>query len=57
MVFSKLTRTDNSRGPCFTSCQELHRSKLRIEAKSQGAIHIMGDLQETTNEVQRRERS
>jgi C4-dicarboxylate-specific signal transduction histidine kinase len=35
--------------------QDSHKDKLRLEASRKAMIHIMGDLRETTTEMQRRE--
>src|SRR5207244_12624830 len=35
--------------------QDSHKDKLRLEAGRKAMIHIMGDLRETTAEMQRRE--
>ena len=35
--------------------QDSHKDKLRLEATRKAMIHIMGDLRETTAEIQRRE--
>src|SRR5438270_3903757 len=48
-------RLDNSRRALLHILQESHRDKLRLEASRKAMIHIMGDLRETTAEMQRRE--
>jgi C4-dicarboxylate-specific signal transduction histidine kinase len=49
-------RLDNSRRALLHILQDSHRSNLRLEDSRKAMIHIMGDLQETTAEIQRRER-
>src|SRR2546423_15204696 len=48
-------RLDNSRRAVLHILQDSHKDKLRLEASRKAMIHIMGDLQETTAEMQRRE--
>src|SRR5437870_6937724 len=48
-------RLDNSRRAVLHILQDSQRDKLRLEASRKAMIHIMGDLRETTAEVQRRE--
>jgi C4-dicarboxylate-specific signal transduction histidine kinase len=48
-------RLDNSRRALLNILQDSHRDKLRLEASRKAMIHIMGDLRETTAEVQQRE--
>jgi C4-dicarboxylate-specific signal transduction histidine kinase len=48
-------RLDNSRRALLNILQDSHRDKLRLEASRKAMIHIMGNLRETTAEVQRRE--
>jgi two-component system C4-dicarboxylate transport sensor histidine kinase DctB len=48
-------RLDNSRRALLNILQDSHKDKLRLEASRTAMIHIMGDLRETTAEVQRRE--
>src|SRR5213080_1700351 len=48
-------RLDNSRRAVLHILQDSHKDKLRLEATRKAMIHIMGDLRETTAEVQRRE--
>src|SRR6059058_2907720 len=48
-------RLDNSRRAVLHILQDSHKDKLRLEATRKSMIHIMGDLRETTAEVQRRE--
>src|SRR2546425_3471915 len=48
-------RLDNSRRAVLHILQDSHKDKLRLEASRKAMIHIMGDLRETTAEVQRRE--
>ena len=55
-LFLQADRLDNSRRALLHLLQDSHRSKLSLEASRKAMIHIMGDLQETTTEVQRRER-
>src|SRR2546426_9195762 len=49
------TRLDNSRRAVLHILQDSHKDKLRLEASRKAMIHIMGDLRETTAEMQRRE--
>jgi len=48
-------RLDNSRRAVLHILQDSHKDKLRLEASRKAMIHIMGDLQETTAEMRRRE--
>ena len=48
-------RLDNSRRAVLHILQDSHKDKLRLEASRKAMIHIMGNLRETTAEVQRRE--
>ena len=48
-------RLDNSRRAVLHILQDSHKDKLRLEATRKSMIHIMGDLRETTAEIQRRE--
>jgi C4-dicarboxylate-specific signal transduction histidine kinase len=49
-------RLDNSRRALLHILQDSHKDKLRLEASRKAMIHIMGDLQDTTAEMQRREK-
>jgi C4-dicarboxylate-specific signal transduction histidine kinase len=48
-------RLDNSRRALWHILQDSHNDKLRLEASRKAMIHIMGDLRETTAEMQQRE--
>src|SRR5439155_4859905 len=48
-------RLDSSRRAVLHILQDSHKDKLRLEASRKAMIHIMGDLQETTAEMRRRE--
>src|SRR2546429_136616 len=48
-------RLDSSRRAVLHILQDSHKDKLRLEASRKAMIHIMGNLRETTAEVQRRE--
>src|SRR5436309_9013440 len=48
-------RLDNSRRALLHILQDSHSDKLHLEATRKAMIHIMGDLRETTAEMQRRE--
>src|SRR5882724_9353175 len=48
-------RLDNSRRAVLHILQDSHKDKLHLEASRKAMIHIMGDLRETTAEMQRRE--
>src|SRR5207302_961216 len=48
-------RLDSSRRAPLHILQDSHQDKLRLEASRKAMIHIMGDLRETTAEMQRRE--
>jgi len=48
-------RLDNSRRALLHILQDSHDDKLRLEASRKAMIHIMGDLRETTAEMQQRE--
>ena len=48
-------RLDNSRRALLHILQDSHNDKLRLEASRKAMIHIMGDLRETTAEMQQRE--
>jgi C4-dicarboxylate-specific signal transduction histidine kinase len=48
-------RLDHSRRALLHILQDSHTDKLRLEASRKAMIHIMGDLRETTAEMQRRE--
>src|SRR5438034_2239884 len=48
-------RLDNSRRALLHLLQDSHTDKLHLEASRKATIHIMGDLRETTAEMQRRE--
>src|SRR5438067_590449 len=48
-------RLDNSRRALLHILQDSHKDKLRLEASRKAMIHIMGDLRETTAEMQQRE--
>src|SRR5438876_887675 len=48
-------RLDNSRRALLHILQDSHRDKLHLEASRKATIHIMGDLRESTAEMQRRE--
>jgi C4-dicarboxylate-specific signal transduction histidine kinase len=52
---SQTGRLDNSRRALLHILQDSHKDKLRLEASRKAMIHIMGDLQETTAEMRRRE--
>src|SRR2546430_2763179 len=52
---SQTERLDNSRRALLHLLQDSHKDKLRLEASRKATIHIMGDLRDTTVEVQRRE--
>src|SRR2546427_2447798 len=48
-------RLDSSRRALLHILQDSHQDKLRLEASRKATIPIMGDLRETTAEMQRRE--
>jgi len=48
-------RLDNSRRALLHILQDSHNDRLRLEASRKAMIHIMGDLRETTAEMQQRE--
>src|SRR5207253_6578418 len=48
-------RLDNSRRALLHILQGSHKDNQRLEVSRKAMIHIMGDLQETTAEMQRRE--
>src|SRR5438876_4822257 len=48
-------RLDNSRRALLHILQDWQKDKLHLEASRKATIHIMGDLRETTAEMQRRE--
>src|SRR5438128_11310388 len=48
-------RLDHSRRALLHLLQDSYQDKLRLEASRKAMIHIMGDLRETTAEMQRRE--
>src|SRR5437868_8656215 len=48
-------RLDNSRRAVLHILQDSHKDKLHLEASRKAMIHIMGDLRQTTAEMQRRE--
>src|SRR3989441_12422876 len=48
-------RLDNSRRALLHILQDSQKDKLHLEASRKATIHIMGDLRETTIEMQRRE--
>src|SRR5260370_18825164 len=48
-------RLDNSRRALLHILQDSHKDKLRLEASRKAMIHIMGDLPETTAQMQPRE--
>src|SRR5207253_1757936 len=48
-------RLDNSRRALLHILQGSHKDNQRLEVSRKAMIHIMGDLQETTAEIQRRE--
>src|SRR2546430_7391703 len=48
-------RLDNSRRAVLHILQDSHKDKLRVEPSRKAMIHIMGNLRETTAEVQGRE--
>src|SRR5947209_16185099 len=48
-------RLDNSRRAFLHLLHGSHKDKLRLEVSRKAMIHIMGDLRETTAEMQRRE--
>lgn len=49
-------RLDNSRRALLHILQDFHESNLRLGNSRKAMIHIMGDLNETTLEMERRER-
>src|SRR3989440_7308361 len=49
------TRSDRDWSSDVCSSDLSHQDKLRLEASRKAMIHIMGDLRETTAEMQRRE--
>src|SRR5207302_2989536 len=48
-------RLDNARRALLHILQGSHKDNLRLESSRKAMIHIMGDLRETTAEMQRRE--
>src|SRR5439155_3894204 len=48
-------RLDNSRRALLHILQDSHQDKRKLEDSRKAMIHIMGDLRETTAEMQRRE--
>src|SRR5438874_11188793 len=48
-------RLDSSRRALLHMLQDSHQDKLRLKASPQAMYHIMGDMRETTAEMQRRE--
>jgi C4-dicarboxylate-specific signal transduction histidine kinase len=48
-------RLDNSRRALMHILQDSHKSNLRLADSRKAMIHIMGDLRNTTEEIQRRE--
>jgi C4-dicarboxylate-specific signal transduction histidine kinase len=52
---SQAVRLDNSRRALLHMLQDLHVSNSRLERSRKAMIHIMGNLRDTTQEVQRRE--
>src|SRR5947199_5912913 len=52
---SQTGRLDSSRRAVLHILQDSHKDKLHLEASRKAMIHIMGDLRETTAEMQRRE--
>ncbi|HEY1296265.1 MAG TPA: ATP-binding protein, partial [Chloroflexota bacterium] len=54
-LLQQAERLDNSRRALLHILQDSHRARLRLEESRKAMIHIMGDLRETTEEIQRRE--
>src|SRR5690349_7961919 len=52
---TQAVRLDNSRRALLHMLQDLHVSNSRLERSRKAMIHIMGNLRDTTEEVQRRE--
>src|SRR3954447_24854193 len=52
---SQTERLDNSSRALLHILQDAHESNTRLEATRKAMIHIMGDLRDTTEEVERRE--
>ncbi|HEX3203252.1 MAG TPA: ATP-binding protein [Nitrospiraceae bacterium] len=52
---SQAVRLDNSRRALLHMLQDLHVSNSRLERSRKAMIHIMGNLRDTTEDVQRRE--
>src|SRR5207248_7021718 len=48
-------KSDERRKALLHILQDSHRSKLRLEASRKAMIHIMGDLRDTTAEIEQRE--
>jgi C4-dicarboxylate-specific signal transduction histidine kinase len=55
LLADKTKRLDNSRRALLHILQDVHISKARLEQTRKAMIHIMGNLRETTEEIQRRE--
>ena len=54
-LLSQTTRLDNSRQALLHLLQDSKRDRLRLEASRKAMIHIMGDLQKTTEAIRRSE--
>ncbi len=55
LLAQQTKRLDNSRRALLHILQDVHISKTRLEQSRKAMIHIMGNLRETTEEIQRRE--
>jgi C4-dicarboxylate-specific signal transduction histidine kinase len=55
LLADKTKRLDNSRRALLHILQDVHISKARLEQTRKAMIHIMGNLRETTEEIQRHE--
>src|SRR5438067_701227 len=51
----RIRKSDERRKALLHILQDSHSSNLRLEASRKAMIHIMGDLRDTTDEIQRRE--
>ena len=51
----RIRKSDERRKALLHILQDSHRSKLRLEASRKAMIHIMGDLRDTTAEIEQRE--
>src|SRR5437016_2337445 len=51
----RIRKSDERRKALLHILQDSHRSKLRLEASRKAMIHIMGDLRDTTAEMEQRE--